>query len=151
MRKLFLISFLTVSITSFCQTHKDSLQFLQQTATLFDLNFTEAEADSLQGNILFYKSIYQRMHRELPKNDLVFPLAFNPAPYGFSIPTKQQKIVWDLPVNVSVPANKNDLAFYSVSQLASLIKNKRLTSLELTTFFLDRLKNGVIHLSVLSL
>ena len=140
MKKLFAIAFLTVSITGFCQTHKDSLQFLQQTATLFDLNFTEAEADSLQGNILFYKSIYQRMHRELPKNDLVFPLAFNPAPYGFAIPTKQQKLAWEIPANVSMPKNKNELAFYSVMQLAALVKNKKISSLELTTFFLDRLK-----------
>lgn len=141
MRKLIFLCTFCVSLQSFSQTHKDSLRFLQQVSNLYDLNFTETEADSLQGNILFYKSIYQRMHRELPKNDLAFPFAFNPAPYGFKVPTGQQKITWDLPLNVSVPKDKNSLAFYTITQLASLIKNKKITSLELTAFFLDRLKN----------
>jgi hypothetical protein len=39
-----------------------------------------------------------------------------------------------------VPANKNELAFYSIIQLASLLKNKKITSVELTKFFIDRLK-----------
>src|SRR5687767_8996341 len=117
MRKLFVIATLCVALSSFSQTHKDSLQFLQQVASLYDLNFTETEADSLQGNILQLKSIYSRMHRELPKNDLAFPFAFNPAPYGYTVPTKQQKIAWELPSNVSVPKDKNDLAFYTVTQL----------------------------------
>lgn len=131
--------FVTVNIHA--QSHTGSLLSLQQTAALFDLNFTEAEADSLQGSILFYKSIYQQMHKELPKNDLAFPFAFNPAPYGYVVPVKQQKIVWDIPMNVSLPANKVDLAFYSIPQLASLIKAKKISSVELTTFFLDRLKS----------
>lgn len=140
MNKLFILFFLCFSLLSSAQSHKDSLRFLQQVATLYDLNFTEAEVDSLQGNITGSKTIYQQMHRELPKNDLPFPFAFNPAPYGFTVPTAQQKTTWNLPVNVSLPKNKNDLAFYSVAQLASLIKSRKITSVELTRFFLDRLK-----------
>jgi len=140
MRKLLILCAVCTSLNATSQSHKDSLRFLQDVAKLYDLNFNEAEADSLQGNILFYKSIYQRMHRELPKNDLAFPFAFNPAPYGFTVPTKQQKIVWDLPQNVALPKDRNELAFYTVTQLASLIKNKKISSVELTTFFLNRLK-----------
>jgi Asp-tRNA(Asn)/Glu-tRNA(Gln) amidotransferase A subunit family amidase len=141
MKKIILLFALFVTVNIHAQSHTGSLLSLQQTAALFDLNFTEAEADSLQGSILFYKSIYQQMHKELPKNDLAFPFAFNPAPYGYVVPVKQQKIVWDIPMNVSLPANKVDLAFYSIPQLASLIKAKKISSVELTTFFLDRLKS----------
>jgi Asp-tRNA(Asn)/Glu-tRNA(Gln) amidotransferase A subunit family amidase len=140
MRKLFLLVACAIGLSGFSQSHRDSLRFLQDAAKLYDLNFTEAETDSLQGNILVYKSIYQRMHRELPKNDLAFPFAFNPAPYGFQIPVKQQKIVWELPQNVALPKDKNELAFYTVAQLASLVKNKKISSAELTRFFIDRLK-----------
>lgn len=131
---------LFVNTAALAQSHSDSLRFLQQAATLFDLNFTEAEADSLQGNILLYKSIYSRMHKELPKNDLAFPFAFNPAPYGYVVPTKQAKIVWGIPVSTALPANRNELAFYSIMQLASLVKNKKISSVDLTRFFIDRLK-----------
>lgn len=137
---LFLLG-LGLSFYLFAQPRKDSsLRFLQDVAALNDLNFTQAEADSLQANVLFYKSIYQRMHRELPKNDLAFPFAFNPAPYGLAVPTKQQTILWDLPADVSVPKDKAKLAFYTVAQLASLIRAKKITSVELTEFFLNRLK-----------
>jgi Asp-tRNA(Asn)/Glu-tRNA(Gln) amidotransferase A subunit family amidase len=39
-----------------------------------------------------------------------------------------------------LPTNKSDLAFYTIKQLASLIKNKKITSVDLTKLFIDRLK-----------
>jgi Asp-tRNA(Asn)/Glu-tRNA(Gln) amidotransferase A subunit family amidase len=141
MKRLAFVIFLATTIHSFAQTKADTIQLLQQTASLYDLNFTEAEADSMVGNIVYWKSIYAKMHQQLPKNDLLFPFAFNPAPYGFKVPTNQQKIVWDIPANVSLPSNKNDLAFYSILQLASLVKNKKISSVDLTKFFIQRLKH----------
>jgi len=131
---------LLLTLKVFSQTHNDTIKVLQQTASLYDLDFTQAEADSMIDNIAFFKSIYVQMHKQLPKNDLPYPFAFNPAPIGFKVPTNQQRIVWNIPANVSMPKNKNDLAFYSIMQLASLIKNKKITSVELTKFFIDRLK-----------
>lgn len=140
MRKLFTAFALSLCLFSFSQTHQDSIRFLQQVASLYDLDFTEAEIDSLQGNIINARSIYVQLHKELPKNDLAFPFSFHPAPNGMKIPVNQQKIAWNLPANVALPKDRNELAFYTVAQLASLIKNKKITSVELTRFFLDRLK-----------
>jgi Asp-tRNA(Asn)/Glu-tRNA(Gln) amidotransferase A subunit family amidase len=39
-----------------------------------------------------------------------------------------------------MPKDSNDLAFYSILQLASLIRHKKITSVELTKFFISRLK-----------
>jgi Asp-tRNA(Asn)/Glu-tRNA(Gln) amidotransferase A subunit family amidase len=39
-----------------------------------------------------------------------------------------------------MPANKDELAFYTVRELAELIRTKQISSVELTRFFLDRLK-----------
>jgi Asp-tRNA(Asn)/Glu-tRNA(Gln) amidotransferase A subunit family amidase len=61
-------------------------------------------------------------------------------PVGKKINTVQKPIQWAIPNDVKLPQNKNDLAFYSIPQLASLIKNKKITSLELTQFFVRRLK-----------
>lgn len=140
MKKLFCFSLLLLSIKAFTQSHNDSIKLLQQTASLFDLNFTQAEADSMIDNITFFKSIYVQMHKQLPENDLPYNFSFNPAPIGMKVPTDQQTIVWKIPTNISMPKNKNDLAFYSIMQLASLIKNKKITSVELTKFFIERLK-----------
>ena len=140
MKRLAFIVLLIATIHSSAQTKADSIKLLQQTASLYDLDFTQAEADSMLDNITYWKSIYVNMHKQLPKNDLPFPFAFNPAPYGSKIPTAQQKIVWEIPANVALPANKNDLAFYSITQLASLVKNKKISSVDLTKFFIRRLK-----------
>lgn len=125
---------------SFAQTHRDSLLFLQKAAAMYGLHYTEAQADSLRGHVLFAASIYQRMHKELPPNDLAFTFAFNPAPYGFKVPVRQNKILWEVPTGVLLPKVKDELAFYSIPQLASLIRNRKISSVELTRFFLGRLK-----------
>ena len=140
MKKILCCLALLLSIRAFSQSHNDTIKLIQQAVALYDLDFTQSEADSMIGNVTNLKRIYTRMHQQLPKNDLPYPFAFNPAPTGFKIPTNQQKIVWSIPANVAMPANKNDLAFYSILQLASLIKNKKITSVELTQYFLNRLK-----------
>ena len=121
------------------QTKADSIQLIRNAVKLYDLDFTEAEGDSMLDNTIEYHDLYRGMHKTLPTNDIPYPFAFNPLPYGETVPTKQQKIVWDIP-GIQMPANKNELAFYSILQLASLVKNKKITSVELTKFFIARLK-----------
>jgi hypothetical protein len=131
---------LLCSSSVFAQSKPDSILLLQNAGSLYDLEFTGAEADSMLENIAYYKSIYTEMHKDLPKNDLPFPFAFNPAPAGFKVPATQQKINWNIPANTALPANRNDLAYYSIPQLASLIKNRKISSVELTKFFIARLE-----------
>ncbi|HEU4473121.1 MAG TPA: amidase [Flavisolibacter sp.] len=140
MPKLFTAILFVFAIQASAQTRQDTLNLLRQTAALYDLSFTEAEADSMVNNIIGWKRIYSQMHRTLPANSLPYPFAFNPAPFGYKVPQAQQKINWPLQPKLSVPANRNELAFYSLTQLASLIKQKKISSVELTRFFLDRLK-----------
>ena len=140
MKNILAFIFLFFSLSSFAQSKSDSILLLQKTGSLYDLELTGAEADSMLENIAYYKSIYSEMHKELPKNSLPFPFAFNPAPIGYKVPVAQQKINWNIPSNTALPANRNDLSFYSLLQLASLIKNKKISSLELTKFFIERLK-----------
>jgi len=107
---------------------------------LIDLHFTQAEKDSMLDGLKDNLHNYEKMHQQSIPNSLPYPFTFNPAPPGFSVPVKQLPIAWNIPANVILPKDKNALAFYSVMQLASLIKNKKITSVELTQFFLNRLK-----------
>jgi Asp-tRNA(Asn)/Glu-tRNA(Gln) amidotransferase A subunit family amidase len=140
MKKTAIIIVLLSGLNVCGQTKADSVATVQHWAKWYDLDYTSAEADSMLNNLVFWKRIYVRMHQRLPKNDLAYPFAFNPAPVGFKIPMNQQKISWTIPNNVSLPSNRNDLAFYSILQLASLVKNKKISSVELTQFFISRLK-----------
>lgn len=140
MKKIFPIIALLYAFPAAAQSRQDTLQLLKQTAALYDLDFTESEADSMVNNIFTWKRNYVRLHEKLPKNDLVYPFAFNPAPQGYKVPVNQLKPVFEIPANVQLPQNKNDLAFYSLPQLASLIKNRKISSVALTEFFIGRLK-----------
>ena len=135
MKKLFSIALLSVSFAANAQTKTDTLQLLQRTAALYDLNFTTAEADSMLEGIKENTDVFRQMHKTIPANSMSYPFAYNPAPAGFKIPSAQQKIDWAIPATVALPANRNDLAFYSVAQLSSLIKSKKITSVALTQLF----------------
>ena len=67
-------------------------------------------------------------------------LNFNPIPVGKRFNFQQGAQVWDLPEDVEIPEDRNELAFYTIGELASLIKDQKITSVELTEFFLDRIE-----------
>ena len=139
--RLLLTAFICTGIISVqAQSKADTIRQIRNTGLWYDLEFTDAEADSMIGNLNNYQLLYKSMHKTLPANDIPFPFAFNPATSGKKVSTKKEKIYWDIPLRTEVPANKNDLAFYSIPQLASLILNKKISSVQLTKFFIDRLK-----------
>jgi len=140
MKYLFTIIFCAGFFAAPSQTKADSILLVRQTVNLYDLDFTDAEADSMLESITDFYQLYKGLHRTLPANNIPYPFAFNPAPAGMKIATKKEKIAWNIPLRTELPANKNELAFYSLPQLASLIVNKKISSVDLTKFFIDRLK-----------
>lgn len=140
MRFLFIPLIISFYFSLNAQTKTDTVHFLQKAAQLYDLDFTEAEADSMIGNIMSNLQLYKAMHKTLPTNDIPFPFAFNPVPYGVMKPRTSQTVSLPIRADVKMPENKNDLAFYSIPELAGLIRSKQITSVELTQFFIDRLK-----------
>jgi Asp-tRNA(Asn)/Glu-tRNA(Gln) amidotransferase A subunit family amidase len=139
-RSAFLVLILSANpFLSSAQSRTDTLRHLQENLRWSDLEFTEPETDSMLDGLLEYKAMYAALHRRMPPNQLVFPFAFTPAP-GLRVPTRRERINWDVPANVSLPARRDELAFYSIPQLASLLQQKKISSVELTRFFLDRLK-----------
>ena len=140
MRLLLTTIFCFIAIVIKAQTKADTIQQIRNNVKWYDLEFTDAEADSMMGNLNNYLLLYKSMHKTLPANDIPYPFAFNPAPAGMKISTKKEKIYWDIPLRTELPANKNDLAYYSIPQLTSLIFNKKISSVDLTKFFLARLK-----------
>jgi Asp-tRNA(Asn)/Glu-tRNA(Gln) amidotransferase A subunit family amidase len=121
---------------------QDSIMISQITGAekMFDLNFSSEKRDSLLSGVNDKLHTYQRFHKTDLPNDLPFSLSFDPILPGMHFNKKQLLLNWNIPQNVSLPKNKNDLAYYSILQLASLIKNKKITSVDLTKFFLERLK-----------
>jgi Asp-tRNA(Asn)/Glu-tRNA(Gln) amidotransferase A subunit family amidase len=139
MKYLFLFIFLC-SLSAYSQTKDDSIRTAGVIANWYALDFTVAERDSLLNGLKELGALYAKMHELPTPNSLTYPFAFRPTPAGMKIPDQQEKISWNIPSNVRLPADRNELAFYSIPQLASLIKSKKISSVDLTRFFLDRLK-----------
>lgn len=79
--------------------------------------------------------------RDIPLSNAVPPaITFNPLPVGFKFETRQCKFKASPQPSVKRPQNPDDLAFYSVGELAALIKSRQITSEDLTKFYLERLK-----------
>lgn len=119
---------------------------------MYDLQFTPVKRDSilsgLDSNLHFYRYLHQQ---DLP-NALPMSLSFDPVLPGMHFGRQQLPLSWNIPANVELPADRDKLAFYSIPQLASLLKNKKISSVELAHFFLDRLKKyGLILHCVIEL
>ncbi|HRJ29360.1 MAG TPA: amidase [Cyclobacteriaceae bacterium] len=106
----------------------------------YDLAFTQAERDSLLQGLRDYQRSIQALHQYPLQNHIPMSLWFDPVPAGFKKETLQKPIDWGLPKNVALPANKEELAFYPVYKLAVLIKSKKISSVELTQLYLNRIK-----------
>jgi len=107
---------------------------------IISLHFTEAKEDSLLGQLQDRAKAYDKMHLENLNNSVPMSMTESPLLPYMHLNKKQLPVKFTLPADVKMPANKNDLAFYSIPQLASLIKNKKITSVALTKFFIARLK-----------
>ena len=124
MRLLFVSCLLFSSLIGKAKTKEDSIKLIKESLKFYDLAFTDAEIDSMLDGLNENKDVYFKMHKLFPANDLAYPFAFVPAP-GLKVPSKKEKIAWDIPNRTELPANRNDLAFYSIPQLAALIVNKK--------------------------
>ncbi|MEI8111417.1 MAG: amidase [Chitinophagia bacterium] len=108
-------------------------------ARLLDLKFSQQELDTMYEGVQENLANYRLMHGQALANQVPMSLWQNPLLPGMKLDTRADKIKWKLPAT-ELPANKNELAFYSLGQLAYLIKNKKISSTELTEFFIQRIK-----------
>ncbi len=120
---------------------------IESAEKIIGLEFNDAERDSMLNNLEEQLSNYKNIRKTELTNSIPPAIIFNPIPVGFKFPENQKEIVFSDYSYAKLPANINDLAYYSIGELAELIRTKQITSTELTKFFLDRLKkyNPELH------
>jgi Asp-tRNA(Asn)/Glu-tRNA(Gln) amidotransferase A subunit family amidase len=136
------ISFFVALLLGLQSVAQDTIQKqdIVSAAKLFDLQFTKKEVDTMYAGIKDNLSVYKDMHKIKVNNAIPMSLWQNPMVPGLQINSKQQQIKWKFNKKVQLPDNKAELAFYSIADLSMLIKNKKISSVELTRFFIDRIK-----------
>ena len=137
-----IFTYLLLSAGLFVSAQDTSVQKkdLISSAKLFDLSFTTKEIDTLYSDVIDNIANFKAMHNLPLANSVPLSMWQTPVLPGMHFNEVQKPILWKLDNTVKLPANKNDLAFYSIEQLASLIKNKKISSLALTQFFIERIK-----------
>jgi Asp-tRNA(Asn)/Glu-tRNA(Gln) amidotransferase C subunit len=113
---------------------------VEQTEKLFSLDFTQAQRDSMLSTLEDQRNYYDTMRTVTLVNSDGPSMLFDPIPPGFQWNRKQSPMRWSSAGSVARPNNLEDAAFYSISQLAALIRTRKVTSLELTEMYINRLK-----------
>jgi Asp-tRNA(Asn)/Glu-tRNA(Gln) amidotransferase A subunit family amidase len=113
---------------------------VKKSERLIGVHFAKQGRDTLYPYLQRNREGFDSLRKYPLANDIFPAVRFDPVPFGFEMPEQLENQTWEIPENVEVPEPYDALAFYTIPQLASLIKNQKITATELTQFFLDRLK-----------
>jgi len=124
-----------------------TVEQIEQAENIIGLTFTADEREMMLENLHIQRNRIHEMHSLPLPNDVALPMVYNP-----QVPQESAHIVSDA-IQISEqgtiirPDNLEDVAFYSVTQLAELIRTQQVTSVELTEMYLNRLKcyNAVLE------
>lgn len=112
---------------------------LLSAAKAFDLQFSPREVDTLFSDVKDNLKNYKAMHQLSLLNSVPLSLWQTAILPNMTFAKTQNTIPWKTKIT-ELPKNINDLAYYNIDQLAYLIRNKKISSLKLTRFFIDRIK-----------
>ncbi len=117
-----------------------TIGMIGQASKILGLSFSDAESDSMITELEDLRKSTLAIRKVALDNSVAPALNFNPIPVGYQFPDQASGFKLGPLNKISLPANRDELAFYSVRELADLIKNRKITSVELTKFFIERLK-----------
>ena len=140
----FLVMSSGVVFASFAQQEKKpnpvTVEIVGQAQKIMGLDFSEAKRDSMLENLADQLENYGKL-RTIPLPNSIPPaILFNPIPVGFQFEKERRLFKKSAPGIVKMPKTLEELAFYSVGQLSELIRTRKVTSEQLTTMYLERLK-----------
>jgi len=138
----YLLFSVVIFLVGACKEEKNSFSKadVEGAEKLIGIEFSKRNMDTLYPYLQENRAGFDSL-RKYPLDNDVFPaVRFDPLPRNF-VPRPQDDFpIWEVPSDVELPEQTSALAFYTIPQLASLIKNRKITSLELTEFFIGRIR-----------
>lgn len=135
---------LAVISSTFYGTLKDegrvSSSMIDDAASVIGLEFTRSEKDSMVGDLNDLLDSYESLRALNLPNSLPPAIGFNPVLPGMVSGTESGNFRYNRPGNVKRPQNLEQVAFWTVAELAELIRTRQVTSVELTNMYLERLR-----------
>jgi len=119
---------------------KISKTIIQEAEKLAGLEFTDSQRELMVAGLNDHLEKYEKM-RQIPLNNSVAPaIQFNPILPGMSFQQERKPLKMSAISLPELPSDSQDLAFWPVTHLAQLIKNRKISSVELTKMYLERLR-----------
>jgi len=104
------------------------------------LRFTGKERKMMLKGLRKNLDRYEELRGVLLENHVPPAIQFSPVLPGMALSKESVPISISTDPTIQVPEDFADLAFYPVTALAQLIRSRKITSVELTNLYLDRLK-----------
>ncbi len=119
---------------------KITIALVKQAQKIIGLDFTDAEADSMLENLEGQRKSFAALRKLNIPNSVPPALNFNPVPVAYQYPDKANYFKISSGAGTKLPADMEKLAFYKITELAELIRTKQISSVELTRYFIGRIK-----------
>ncbi len=113
---------------------------IQSAEKIVGLRFSGKERKLMLENLRRNIRNYKQMREIIMENHVPPSIQFNPVLPGMIIEKEPILFSFSADPEIQVPENLQDLAFYPVADLAQLIRSRKITSVDLTNLYLDRLK-----------
>jgi len=127
-------------ITQKFEEEKITIALVKQAQKIIGLNFTDAEVDTMLQDLEGQRKSFVALRKLNIPNSVSPVLNFNPLPTAYRFPDQANYFKVSAQQQVKLPADRQKLAFFTITQLAGLIQSKQITSVELTRFFIERIK-----------
>lgn len=112
---------------------------VEQAARLAGLDFSGAELERMLAGVRANLESFRARPAGAIPQDVAPPLHFDPVPPGRSVPTPAAAFALGPRAPVRRPARLEDVAFWPITDLATLIETRQVSCLELTRLYLARI------------
>jgi Asp-tRNA(Asn)/Glu-tRNA(Gln) amidotransferase A subunit family amidase len=121
---------------------KVTREMIDRAAEIADVHIPDEYKDMMLEGLNSYTEGYEAIYALHLKNDVAPAVIFDPVLPGMKFETQRRPMKISSAPNVAgaAPKNLEDVAFYSVRQLAELVRKKKVSSSALTEMYLERLK-----------
>lgn len=114
---------------------------IKSAEAIFGLNFNEAEREMMLDSLKRNLQAFVELRNVSLSNSIPPALIFNPLPaQGIRLEALKQPYSYPIDTSIQVPEKFENLAFFPLPALAQLIRQKKITSVQLTQLYLERLK-----------
>lgn len=120
---------------------KITRDMIDNAASIADVKISDEYKDMMLEGLNGFKESFDAIYGLHLKNEVAPAVLFDPVLPGMKFETERRPLKMSASAGASgVPKNLEDAAFYSVRQLAELVRTKKVSSSALTEMYLERLK-----------